>query len=71
MASRKVWRINRSANRLLIVTINLDGFSLVNLDNLSNLLPPNFSTICVRYVEHPFIHTQIHECVHACVIVSV
>ena len=27
---KKVWRINRSANRILIVSTNLDGFSLVN-----------------------------------------
>ena len=26
----KVWQINRSANRLLIGNINLDGFSLAN-----------------------------------------
>ena len=26
----KVWRMNRSAQRLLIVTTNLDTFSLVN-----------------------------------------
>ena len=27
---KKVWQINRSANRLLIVSTTLDGFSLVN-----------------------------------------
>ena len=27
---RKVWQINRSANRLLIVNTNLDGFSVAN-----------------------------------------
>ena len=27
---KKVWRINRSANGLLIVSTNLNGFSLVN-----------------------------------------
>ena len=27
---KKIWRINRSANRLLIVSTNLDGFSLAN-----------------------------------------
>ena len=26
----KVWQINKSANRLLIVSTNLDGFSLAN-----------------------------------------
>ena len=28
--SEKVWQMNRSAKRLLIVTTNLDGFSLAN-----------------------------------------
>ena len=28
--AKKVWRMNRSANRLSIVTTNLDGFGLVN-----------------------------------------
>ena len=28
--AKKVWQINRSANRLLIVSTNLNGFSLVN-----------------------------------------
>ena len=27
---KKVWRMNRSAKGLLIVTINLEGFSLAN-----------------------------------------
>ena len=27
---KKIWWINRSANRLLIISINLDGFSLAN-----------------------------------------
>ena len=27
---KKVWRMNRSANRLSIVTTDLDGFSLAN-----------------------------------------
>ena len=40
--AKKVWQINRSANRLLIVSTNLDGFSLTN-HNLPNL--PNFPTI--------------------------
>ena len=39
---KKVWRMNRSAKGLLIVTTNLDGFSLVNhryLPNSPNFLP--------------------------------
>ena len=27
---KKVWRVNRSANRLLIISTNSDGFSLAN-----------------------------------------
>ena len=27
---KKMWQINKSANRLLIISTNLDGFSLVN-----------------------------------------
>ena len=34
---KKVWRINRSANRLLIVSTNLDGFSLVNHGQFAKL----------------------------------
>ena len=30
MLGKKVWRMNRSAKGLLIVTTNLDGFSLAN-----------------------------------------
>ena len=30
---KKVWRMNRSAEMLSIVTTNLDGFSLANLPN--------------------------------------
>ena len=28
--AKKVWRMNKSAKTLLILTTNLDGFSLVN-----------------------------------------
>ena len=34
---KKVWRINRSANRLLIVSTNLDRFSLVNHGRFAKL----------------------------------
>ena len=36
---KKVWRMNRSANRLSIVTTNLDDFSLVNHGQFANLSP--------------------------------
>ena len=47
---KKVWRINRSANRLSIVSTKLDGFSLANhgrFTKFANLPPPppNFPTI--------------------------
>ena len=32
---KKVWQINRSLNRLLIVSTNLDGFSLLNHSRFS------------------------------------
>ena len=37
---KKVWQINRSANMLLIVSTDLDGFSLANHERLPN--SPNF-----------------------------
>ena len=54
---KKVWRMNRSANRLSIVTTNLDGFSLANhgrFVKFAKLSPcqtfslPNF--LAIRYV---------------------
>ena len=37
---KKVWQINRSSKRLIIVTHNWDDFSLAVADNSPN--PPNF-----------------------------
>ena len=37
--AEKVWRMNRSANRLSIVTTNLDGFSLANHGRFAKLSP--------------------------------
>ena len=34
---QKVWQVNRSAKNLLIVTSNLDGFSLVNHGGFAKL----------------------------------
>ena len=47
---KKVWWINRSANWLLIVSTNLDGFSLTNHGRFTNFAklfpaPPNFPAI--------------------------
>ena len=43
---KKVWRINRSANKLLIISTNLDGFSLANhwqFAKFTNLSPTKVS----------------------------
>ena len=50
---KEVWRINRSAKRLLIVTTNLDDFSVVNyrpFTNSPNFLPAKLScyTVCLN-----------------------
>ena len=34
---KKVWRINRSANRLFIVSTNLDGFNLANREQFAKI----------------------------------
>ena len=39
---KKVWRINKSANRLLIVSADLDGFSLANHGWFKSVPPQNF-----------------------------
>ena len=48
---KEVWRINRSASRVLIVITNLDGFSLANHERFTkfaNFPPPNFPVIQYR-----------------------
>ena len=50
---KKVWRMNRLAKGLLIVTTNLDGFSLVNhrqSANSPNFLPAKLSCYTVYQV---------------------
>ena len=37
---KKVWQLNRSARRILIVSTNLDGFSLANHRLFTELFPP-------------------------------
>ena len=48
----KVWQINRSANKLLIISTNLDGYSSANdgrFAKFAKLPPPlNFPTIIVH-----------------------
>ena len=49
---KKVWRMNRSAKGLLMVTTNLDGISLANrrqFNKLVNFLPPKLSHYTVSY----------------------
>ena len=51
---KKVWRINRSANRLLIVRTNLDGFNLANhgrFTKFANLRPPHHQTFLLYGIE--------------------
>ena len=38
---QKVWRINRSVNRLLITSTNLDGFSLANRGRIAKFTKPS------------------------------
>ena len=46
---KEIWRINRSANRLLIINNNLDGFSLANHGRFAKFAnvspPPKFPSI--------------------------
>ena len=60
--AKKVWRINRSAEGLLIVTTTLDGFSLVNRQQ--PFYPPNFPTIrhmCCVHVCVLFLYCRTHH----------
>ena len=50
---KKFWQINRSANRLLIVSINLDGFSLVNHRQFAKLFPTKLSRYTVQIFRAP------------------
>ena len=43
--AKKVWRINRSANRLLIVRTNWDNFSLVNHGRFTNFAKLSYYTV--------------------------
>ena len=44
--AKKVWRINRSANRSLIVSTNLDGFSLTNHGRFTKFAKLSRYTVC-------------------------
>ena len=59
---KKVWRINRSANRLLIVCTSLDGFSLDNSPNSPNFHPTKFS----RYTVFPQSILKCILCKYTC-----
>ena len=51
---KKVWQMNRSAKGLLMVTTNLDGFSLMNCrnsPNLPNFLPAKLSRYTVTFLQ--------------------
>ena len=56
--AKEVWQINRSANRLLIVSTNLDGFSLANHERFAKL-----SRYMVDYRVSIHAHSIVHDTV--------
>ena len=46
----KVWQINRSANRLLIESTNLDGFSLANHEQFAKFAKLSCYTAAIALV---------------------
>ena len=63
---KKVWQINRSANRLLTVNTNLDGFSLANhglFTKFANFCPtfppPNFPAILLTIINTPHVSKML------------
>ena len=61
----KVWWFNRSAKRLLIVSTNLDGFSLVNYGQFAKLPPTKLSryTVSQRESHGQFLIMQHNACI--------
>ena len=51
----KILRINRSANRLLIISTNLDGFGLANHGQFAK-----FTNVSPRQSFPPYGNTQLH-----------
>ena len=47
---KKVWRMNRSAKGLLMVTTNLDGFSLANCRQLTKFAKLSRYTVIVTFL---------------------
>ena len=59
---KKVWWVNRSANRLLIINANLDGFSLANHERFAefaNIPLPKFPSL--RYIKQLWAILQYNE----------
>ena len=57
--AEKVWRMNRSAKGLSMVTINLDGFSLANFAKFAKLSPHQTFLLYSMYL--------LHVCQYVCV----
>ena len=58
----KVWQINRSAKKLLIVNIDLNGFSLVNhgwLTKFAKLYPTKLSCFMALYLYMTIVYTCV------------
>ena len=52
-------RINRSANRLLIVTTNLDGFSVANHGRSAKFAKLSRYTVCDCFAKTAYVSMQI------------
>ena len=61
---KKVWRINRSANRLLLVSTNLDGFNLANYGQFTKFakLSPRqtFPLYGSCYIQYSNIYVRVY-----------
>ena len=47
---KKVWRINRSANRLLMISTNLDDFNLANHGRFAKFAKVSLHTVYYIYI---------------------
>ena len=56
---KKVWRMNRSAKELLIITTNLDGFSLANRRQFAKFAKLSRYMVCMHI--HMYMHHMINN----------
>ena len=61
---KKVWRINRSAKGLLIVTTTLDGFSLANHERFAKFAKLSRYTVIYENARQriPFLWVNLYVC---------